>query len=287
MSKAIALAFTALLTACIIGDTSGSGGGDGTGDGHEGGTGDGGGGTGTAVHIATNTTWTGNIQVDSSTTIDPGVAVLVAAGTVVTFKAGTSLTVAGTLDAQGTSASKITFTPGAASSFGPITVPSGGKLSFQYVTMTGAGIQTEGTGTATVVDSELSNTQGDLLVMNGGSLTVDYSNVGVDGGLDTTHCNMHFQGVEPKIHVTHSNIRGVDYGVMFYSGTNANFTYNNWSNKRNVDPTVGKVSGDFGNSYFKTDPPPTVAGITVTPTRNAMLPPCNGSNDADCAGPRP
>lgn len=238
--------------------------------------------------MATDTMWTGNVTVEATTTIDPGVTVSVAPGTTVTFKNGASLNVAGTLDAQGTSASKIVFAPDA-QTFGPINVPSGGKLTFRYVTMTGAAIQTQGAGVATISDSELSKASGDLLIMNGGSLTFDYSNVGLDGGADTTHCNMHFAGTAANtIHVTHSNIRGVDYGVMFYSGTGANFTFNNWSNIKNVDVSPGAATGDFQNSYFKTSPPASVAGIIVTtPALTAPLPPCTGANNADCAGPRP
>lgn len=155
--------------------------------------------------------------------------------------------------------------------------------------MTGAAIHTQGTGIANIVDSELSKVSGDLLIMSGGSLTFDYSNIGIEGGADTTHCNMHFDGAAPNtIHVTHSNIRGVAYGVMFYSGTGANFTYNNWSNDTNVAVTPGAATGDFRNSYFKGNAPPTIAGITVTtPARTAALAACNGANNADCAGPRP
>ena len=291
MKRTLVLAVMLAAQACIVGGSPAGSSGSVTGDGteHGNGTGTGTGNTGTEVHIRSNTTWTGNQMIDAPTTIDPGVTLTVSAGTVVTFKAGTSLTIAGTLDAQGTRTSKITFSPGAAPSFGPITVPTGGKLKFSYVEMTGAELQTSGTGNVTITDSELSKAPGDLLVMNGGTMSFDYSNIGIEGGVDTTHCNMHFAGTGTNtIHVTHSNIRGVAFGVMFYSGVGANFTYNNWSNITNVDPTPGSVTGDFQNSYFKSNPPPAVSGITVTtPALNAALALCTGSNDTTCAGPRP
>lgn len=279
----------------MVGGTPNGSGGTGDGTEHGGGNGNGTGngtgtGTGTGAHISADTTWTGTKLVETETTIDPGVTLTVAAGTTVTFKAGIALTVAGTLDAQGTKDAKVVLAPGAAAGFGPIAVPSGGKLKFSYVTMTGTELATSGTGIATITDSEFSKKPvGDLLVMNGGTVTFDYSNIGIEGGTDTTHCNLHFGGTDTNtIHVTHSNIRGVSYGVMFYSGVGANFTYNNWNNTINVDATAGTVTGDFQNSYFKSDPPPNRSGILVTtPALAAPLAACTGANDTMCAGPRP
>jgi hypothetical protein len=100
---------------------------------------------------------------------------------------------------------------------------------------------------------------------------------------------MHFGGTTPNtIHVSHSNVRSVAYGVMFYAGTGANFTYDNWmNNTTNVDPTPGTVTGDFTMSYFQ-GAAPNVAGITVTtPALASANVACTGANDTVCAGPRP
>ena len=167
----------------------------------------------------------------------------------------------------------------------------GGTISADYLTLTGAEVTLSGTGTVTIADSQLSHSPGDLLVMNGGNLTVHNSSVGLALGQtgDTTHCDQHFGGTGNVISVTHSNISTSSYGVMFYSGSSADFTYNNWFSNivTNVDSQPG-VSGDF--SYFDTGAPVAVAGATLTAGNlsTTMLLACDGTtNAATCAGPNP
>jgi len=244
---------------------------------------------GSPGHITASTTWTGTQQIDAATTIDPGVTVTVAPGTTISIKTGVKLTVAGTLELSGTSASKVTVQPAAgAASFSGIDISSGGQLAMAYTVMTGGSIVTTGTGKATIRDSQLSHAPGDLLIMNGGTVDVQYTAIGVEPpATDTTHCDAHFGGTGGNtITFTHSNISTSAYGLMFYAGQAANMQYDNWfSNQTNVDLQPG-VTGDFSSGYFQGSPP-TGAGIMANGLASARLPACTGANDATCAGPRP
>ena len=292
MRKALALLVCLPLVGCVVGDgtdTGGDGDGDGSGDGSGSGSGDGTGPTGgISGRISQNTDWNGNVLISGITTIDPGVTVTVAAGTTLSFKGQASLKVEGILDAQGTSAGKITLKPDGMGWPG-ITVSTGGELKFKYVVQTGGSVTTNGSGKATIVDSHLSHAAGDMIIMNGGTLDVSYSAIGMEPGqTDTTHCNLHFNPGGNVIKYTHSNISTTSYGVMFYGGMNADFTYTNWfSNTTDVDIQAGTpVSGNFSNSWFEKGTP-TGTGVTANNMANARLAACNGTNDATCAGPRP
>ncbi|MGE3761951.1 MAG: hypothetical protein AB7L94_06855, partial [Kofleriaceae bacterium] len=46
------------------------------------------------------------------------------------------------------------------------------------------------------------------------------------------------------------------YGLMFYHGTNANFTNNNWFGNQIDVATSPGVQGDFTGSWFENTPPP-------------------------------
>ncbi|MBL0212392.1 MAG: hypothetical protein IPQ07_00645 [Myxococcales bacterium] len=266
MNKLLALALSLPLFACTVGSDQGAGGGGGGGGG--GGTPDaGGGGGGAAGHITTSTTWTGTMDLTASTTIDPGVTVTVMPGTKINLASGASLTVGGILDAQGTKASVITIGAATAGQFhSGLSIPTGGEVRFAYVVQTGGGIMTSG-GKATIVDSLMSKASGDFLVMSGGNIDISYSQIGLAEGAtgDTTHCDMHFGGTGNTIKVTHSNIGTTPYGLMFYAGTGAIFTNNNWyGNQTDVDVTPGSgVVGDFTGSWFDGAAPVAKAGTTL------------------------
>jgi len=202
-------------------------------------------------------------------------------------KAGVGITVHGTLDASaGTSASKNTIHPDAgAAHFGPgesgVIIPTGGSVTYHYVTQDGAGLATSG-GTFTAVDSDLRNAGGDWLVMAGGTVNVTYSTLGVVTGTNTTHCNMHFDaGMPNTITVSHSNVGMAAYGIMFYGGTAADFTFDNWvGNQIDIDAQPG-VTGDFSNSYFPKGIPVAPGGVTFTTTGSTT------TTMVTDAGPRP
>jgi hypothetical protein len=289
MRNFLALALCLPLVACVVGDESDTGGGGGGGGGGSGsGSGSGsGGGEGISGKISADTTWTGAVAITGNVTIDPGVTVTVAAGSTITVKAGALVTVNGILDAQGTSAAKITIGGDANAAWGGVTV--NGEIRYKYVTQTKGPISLFTSGKATIVDSHFSQVSGDFLMMNGGTLDMSYSAIGLEPGMpDTTHCDMHFGGNGNVIKVTHSNISTSSYGLMFYGGMNADFTYDNWfSNTTNVDTQQSSpVSGNFSNGYFEGGAP-TGTGITATNISQTRLAACDGTNDATCAGPRP
>jgi hypothetical protein len=232
-------------------------------------------GTGTVTeasgHITTNTTWSDRIHVASTITVDPSVTLTVAAGTTVNFEPNGGITVSGTLALQGISTSKVVLrgaTTGTA--WSTISVPSQGTVTASYLLQLGGILAISG-GKVTLVDSQMALARGDLLTMNGGSLDMSYSQIGLEVGQhDTSHCDLHVSNA-PTIKITHSNISTSSYGIMFYGGNNATFTYTNWfGNGIDVDATPGVVSGDFSHSYFAKGAP-TGVGITTTDMQTARV----------------
>ena len=206
--------------------------------------------------VATNTTWTGTMNITGDLTIAAGVTVTVDPGTTVTFSPGASVTVAGILDVKGTKAMPVTIGPATAGGFhSGFAVPAGGHVKLTYAKQTGGGITIQG-GTATILDTYMAKASGDFLVMNGGAIDMQYSQVGMNvGETDSTHCDIHVGGM-PTIKITNSNISTTPYGIMFYGGTNADFKNNNWfGNTKDVDTSAG-VQGDFSGGWFEDTPPP-------------------------------
>ena len=223
--------------------------------------------------IAANTTWTGATAITGPVMIPLGVTVTVSPGAALTLTSGAGITINGILDIEGTKASPVTVGPDVANGhWSGVDVKAGGAYTMKYGTQTGGGIYTDG-GTATIADSKMSNANGDYLVMNGGTIDVQYSTVGEETAPDSTHCNLHFNSAT-KITFTHNNILNSPYGLMFYGGTGAIFTHNNWiSNKAtdiDLEPAPGGT-GDFSNSYFSNGQPAGATGLTFTPLAAARL----------------
>ncbi len=237
-------------------------------------------------HITADTTWTAAQAIDGSVVIDAGVTVTVAAGTVITFNTGGTLTIQGTLDVQGAKGNTVKLQPATATTFNDIQVI--GTLKMAYAEMTGGAFQMRSTSTTTITDSLFSKASHDLVVMTGGTLSFMYSQVGLSTATgDTTHCDLHFGGVNPVIVASHSNFNTSSYGVMFYAGQNADFTYTNWANNEvNVDGIAGSVTGDFSNSYFMGAAPTGNSYTLTNVSATTMVPACDGTNDATCAGVR-
>lgn len=227
-------------------------------------------------HITASATWAGTVHVVGSVTIDAGVTVTVAAGTMVAVAsdAGVGISVLGVLDIQGTKAARVTFQPATAGqTWSDISVPRGGAMTASYLVETGAGIAISSTGKVTLVDSQMSRAGGDLLTMSGGTLNMTYSAIGLElGQRDTTHCDMHVSG-PVTIKASHSNFSTASFGLMFYGGANADFTYTNWfgNSVTDVDTQAAyPVTGDFSNSYFARGAPSN-AGFTLSHLASARV----------------
>src|SRR6187455_2940774 len=171
-------------------------------------------------HITADTTWSGIVNLTVTVTVAPGTIIETSTATV-------GLTISGTLDIEGASGDVVHAQPAAPSTrWAGLNIASGGKLIAHYLVQVGGGIHLSGSSQATIVDSEMSRMTGDFLTMSNGSLDVSYSSIGLDVRADdTTHCDMHFTG--GAIKVTHTNVSTSAYGVMFYGGQGADFTYNN------------------------------------------------------------
>jgi hypothetical protein len=216
-------------------------------------------------------TWSGTIRITASITIPNGVTITVAAGSIVEVASSASITVDGAWTISGAKGSTVTIEGLGNDDWGSLTVDSGGALTMTYGEYTGGNIYVNQNGAFMVSDSELSRVSGDLLTSAGGNIDVEYSWLGEPQGTsDTTHCDMHFEGGSPTLSITHTNVSTAVYGVMFYAGTSADFTYDNWfSNSIQVDVT-NAVSGDFSNGWFDKDPP-SGTGITANDLASAML----------------
>jgi hypothetical protein len=272
MNKVLAAALSIPLVACVVGDsgtTTGDPGGNPGGSNSGSNTGsDPGTGGGVSGHITSNTTWSGTVNISGNVFIDSGVTVTVAAGAEVDVAPTAGITVTGTLAIQGTAASHAVIKPASGASFQAFTVP--GTVTATFASINGATFEIGG-GSLTATDSKFWGAPGDLLVMNGGTINVTYSNIG-DATSDTTHCNMHFGGTATNtITIEHDNIVARPYGLMFYSGMNSDFKNNNWSNQIDIEPGVQGVTGDASGSYFAKGQPSGTTGITFGTLATAAL----------------
>ena len=233
--------------------------------------------------VADAATWSGTVNITADTTINRGVTVTVLGGTKIKVVAIPTLTITvrGTLDIQGTSVAKVTVEPTVAKGhWNRFLIPAGGQLKAHYLVESGGGFQLVG-GKVTMVDSVMSRASGDL-VEGSGSFDIEYSSIGLEPGLvDSTHCDMHFNPGTNQIRVTHTNISTSVYGTMFYGGTRADFTYDNWfSNTIDIEIlTVYPVSGDFSYGWFARQAPHG-PGVTAHNLSSVRLP-------VGKAGPRP
>lgn len=212
--------------------------------------------------ITADTTWTGTVRVHVPISIAAGVTLTVAAGTTVQVAASASLTDSGTIDVMGTKAAPVTWVGLATDDWLGLSVPTGGAFTMTYGEWTGGNIVVSG-GSFSATDSRLSQVTGDLLTASAGTITVLYSWLGLATGMaDTTHCDMHFEGASnPTISVTHTNVSTSVYGVMFLTGTNEDFTSDNWFSNTNQVELTSAVTGDFSNGWFDQDP---VSGTGIT-----------------------
>jgi len=282
MNKLLALGLSLPLVACVIGSGTDTAGGPGTGGsgGSDLGPGPGPGGD----HIAADMTWTGTMNVTSTTTVDAGVKLTIAAGTTVKFGPSGAIVVNGSLDVQGTKAQIVSLLPATnGGNFIGTAISAGGAVTMNYAVQTGGGITVNPGGKLTVTNTRMSHSSHDFLVVQDGTVDVSYSSIGMDpdGGADTTHCDIHLGGSGSAIKITHSNISTSVYGIMLYGGNNVDLTFNNWSNNSftQIDTQPG-VSADISGGFFDKA---AVAGSGATLTYNN---PATNRLPVDMAGPR-
>jgi len=208
--------------------------------------------------IKEDTTWSGTRELRGFVTIEPGVTVTVDPGTTLNVAVGASIDVEGALDIRGEQGSVITLATAAGEYWLGVSVA--GTFTMRYGVQSGGAILTNTpAASVTISDSELSNALGDFLIMNGGAMDVQFTNVGLETG-DHTHCNMHVNEAQ-SITFTHNNNRGVAYGLMLYAGA-GDFRHNNWTgNAYDIEPEPGGT-GHFDDSYFANGLPPGVTGST-------------------------
>jgi hypothetical protein len=275
MKLALAMAAVISWIGCGIDTAAPSAGGDdgagSTGSGSDPGAGGGGSGdqpgspvTDVSGQIKADTMWMDTIHVVGNLTIDRGVTVTVAPGTTVDVAQGVAISLVGTLDIQGTKAGKVTFQPLTAGDFwAGISIQ--GALTASYLVETGGSFGVASGATLTLVDSQMSHAGGDLLILDGGTLDMTYSAIGIEATQrDATHCDMHINSAA-AIKASHSNISTSAYGLMFYGGLDADFTYDNWfANGIDVSTVPSPpVIGDFSYGYFAKGAP-SGSGITAT-----------------------
>jgi len=214
--------------------------------------------------ITANTTWKGTMQLTGITEIAPMVTVSVEAGTTLEFAQGAGIRVNGGLILYGTSAAKIIGKAQAgATVWGPIDVDNG-YVHMEYASFTGGSITTNGAlAKLEIIDSKMFKASGDYIVMNGGSINMQYSQLGPDQGeTDTTHCNLHINS-STTVSILRNNIAGAPYGVMFYGGIGSNFQLNNWYGNMNDVDTQSGVEGNFSYSWFERGAPTAGPGAMI------------------------
>lgn len=96
-------------------------------------------------------------------------------------------------------------------------------------------------GDVTIRDTTLLTSTGDVVIGNGGSLTIQYSEIGEAMG-SYEHCDLHINGAT-ALRIEHSTIRAAVYGMMIGGTNGAVIQYNNF-----VDNEVGKDISEVGTN---------------------------------------
>jgi hypothetical protein len=104
-------------------------------------------------------------------------------------------------------------------------------------------------GDLTVRDSYIMTSSGDLIVQQGGSLLVEYSEIGdTQGSYD--HCNFHISGAA-SLTITKTNIINGVVGMMIGGTTGASITGNNWmGNDSDVQEVGDNLTVNMTGNYW-------------------------------------
>ncbi|MBK9030244.1 MAG: hypothetical protein IPL61_02705 [Myxococcales bacterium] len=222
--------------------------------------------------ITADQAWSGTVTLVADATIEAGVTVTVAAGTVFQARMGTTLRVAGTLLVDGTAAAPVTMNPTAdAMTWAGVVVDSGGAATLTYaqganvatllychagatacvldhvtftdmnkalqaeadalidhgvLTRVGNGGVTIMAGDVVIRDTKILTSSGDVIVQNGGAMTLEYAEVGEAMG-SYEHCDLHINSAT-ALRIVHSNIRAAVYGMMIGGTDGAVIQFNNF-----------------------------------------------------------
>ena len=134
----------------------------------------------------------------------------------------------------------------------------------KFRNMNNGGFSVSGDGALTIVDSTIWTSSHDLIVVSGGTLTIDHSEIG--GALmSDEHCDLHI-GAADKVVVTNSNIISAMYGLMLGNTTGAVFQYNNFVDNMTADVLeVGdNTAADFRYNYWSGGAPTLGAAYDVS-----------------------
>lgn len=130
--------------------------------------------------------------------------------------------------------------------------------------MANGGVSVQAGGDVTITNTYLRTSSNDMIVMNGGSVTVDYSYI---GGAQYEHCGFHLSsGGGNGLTLTNSIVADNVFGFMLGGTTNAVIDGNNFINNSTTH------LGDWGNN------------VNVSVTNNyfeTALPSYNGPADPD------
>ena len=214
--------------------------------------------------IDSDMTITGMRKFEGRTVISPGVTVTVEPGALLEFADSAGIEIKGALYVNGTASSKITMKLATGGTYwGPLEVYGG--LHLTYADLTGGAIETNGVyANVEIRDTRMFKAAGDYIIMNGGTVSMQYSQLGPNTGeTDSTHCNIHVNSAA-KVDFLRNNIAGAPFGLMFYGGVGSNFQLNNWyGNGKDVDSKSG-VSGNFSGSWFEKGAPTPASGAMFT-----------------------
>jgi hypothetical protein len=146
-------------------------------------------------------------------------------------------------------------------------------VTLSYAVQHGGAVIAKPGGTVTLIDTTMYGASGDLVISEGGSIDISFSELGAPEGIvDTTHCNLHTSGPVATLRVTHTIVHGSPFGMMFYGGTSADLTSDNWDNQLIDIDTVPGVAGDISGGYFRAGPPVAVEGATLIANALAEAP---------------
>ncbi|MEZ4401617.1 MAG: hypothetical protein R3B06_16445 [Kofleriaceae bacterium] len=106
-------------------------------------------------------------------------------------------------------------------------------------------------GDVAITDSYLLTSTGDVVVQNGGALTISYSEIGEAQG-SYEHCDLHI-GSAAALRIEHSNIRAAVFGMMIGGTAGAIIQYNNFVENdpgNDISPVGDNTAVDLRFNYW-------------------------------------